>query len=150
MAVDGGLRGLFRDNLRVGWHWQSIETGGTGRGVPDSNFCAAEKRDGRVVGTEGWIEFKQTEGWTADLRPEQISWLLERSARGGRCFVAVRRKNQGGPRRGAPVDELWLYPGRLARRLRLEGLRLEDGLLYRGEGGPSNWNWVRIAEVLTT
>lgn len=149
MGIDGGLRSLFRDHLRVGWHWQSIETGGTGRGVPDSNFCASEKRDGVLRGIEGWVEYKQTDGWTVDLRPEQISWLLERTTRGGRCFVAVRRKNQGGPRRGDPVDEVWIYPGILARRLRIEGLRLEEGLLHRSEGGPSNWDWVRIAEVLT-
>lgn len=141
MAVDGGLRGLFREKLRAGWHWQSIETGGTGRGVPDSNFC--------VNGREGWIEFKRTEGWSVELRPEQISWLLERSARGGKCFVAVRRQNQGGPRRGAAADELWLWSGSLARVLRIDGLRVEEAPLYRGEGGPSSWDWTKIAEELT-
>lgn len=142
MSVDGGLRGLFRDKLRVGWHWQSIETGGTGRGVPDSNFC--------VGGVEGWVEFKKTEGWTVDLRTEQIGWLLERSVRGGRCFVVIRRKNQGGPRRGASVDEVWIYRGAMARRLKLEGLRLQEGLIYHGTGGPGEWNWVKIAEALVT
>lgn len=141
MAIDGGLRGLFQEKLRVGWHWQSIETGGTGRGVPDSNFCTR--------GIEGWVEYKKTDGWTVDLRTEQVGWLMERSARGGRCFVAVRRKNQGGPRRGDPVDELWLYPGRLARQLRIHGLRLEEPPAYIGDGGPTSWDWSRVAAVLT-
>jgi hypothetical protein len=141
MAIDGGLRTLFRNKLQVGWHWQSIETGGTGLGVPDSNFCFG--------GVEGWVEFKQTDGWTVDLRTEQISWLTTRHERGGRVFVAVRRKNQGGPRRGDPVDELWLWPGSLARRLKVEGLRIDEPCLYLGEGGPARWEWKKIGMFLS-
>lgn len=142
MTIDGGLRPIFRNKLTVGWHWQSIETGGTGLGVPDSNYC--------TDGAEGWVEFKQTDGWTVDLRPEQVSWILTRSERGGTVFVAVRRKNQGGPRRGAPVDELWLWPGSLARQLRAEGLRIKEPCLYLGEGGPAKWDWKTIGKILST
>lgn len=140
MAIDGGLRSIFRTKLTVGWHWQSIETGGTGLGVPDSNYCSN--------GIEGWIEYKQTEGWTVDLRPEQVSWITTRVLRGGQVFIAVRRKNQGGPRRGAPVDELWLWPGRLARELRENGLKTGETPIYFGIGGPARWDWKEIERIL--
>ena len=142
MEIDGGLRPIFRNKLKAGWHWQSIETGGTGLGVPDSNFCCN--------GVEGWVEFKQTDGWTVDLRSEQVGWIRTRRQRGGRVFVAVRRKNQGGPRRGAPVDELWLWDGSLSSELRNGGLRINEPYLYRGEGGPEKWNWKTIGSILST
>ena len=141
MQIDGGLRKLFRDRLTQGYHWQSVETGGTGLGVPDSNYC--------TDGVEGWIEYKQTDGWTVDLRKEQVAWLTTRHERGGRVYVAVRRKNQGGPRRGDPVDELWLWSGRHARSLKAEGLRLDEEYLYLGQGGPARWDWKRISEILS-
>lgn len=133
MSVDGGLRTLFREKLREGFHWQSIETGGTGRGIPDSNYCCD--------GIEGWVEFKQTEGWAVTLRPEQIGWLVTRSMRGGRVFIAVRRQHDGGVRRGESVDELWLLRGAAARELRTQGLQGGVGVLGVWSGGPAGWDW---------
>lgn len=137
--IDGGLRDKFRDKLRRGWHWQSIETGGTGRGIPDSNFC--------TDGIEGWIEFKKTEAWSVGLRTEQIGWIRERTIRGGRVFVATRRQTQGGVRLGAPVDEIWLHSGRVVSELGKHGLKGPDPLIVCS-GGPENWDWDKIGEIL--
>lgn len=140
--IDGGLRSIFRDKLRQGTHWQSVETGGTGRGIPDSNMCSPDTG-------EVWIEFKRTEAWAVGLSPEQVGWLKRRILCGGRTFVAVRRKHSGGPRRGGGVDELWLCSGRWAGELRAGGLRAE-GVEWLGvwSGGPSGWDWDEVRECL--
>ena len=140
--IDGGLRPLFHDKLRRGVHWQAIETGGTGQGIPDSNACIAG-------GIELWVEFKWTEAWAVGLTAEQSSWHQTRYMRGGRTFIAIRRQNEGGPRRGAAVDELWLAEGRLAPLLREGGLRAE-GVDFLGvwPGGPARWDWDAVRNHL--
>jgi hypothetical protein len=140
LSDDGNLRVLFREHLRVGFHWQSIETGAIGVGTPDSNFCCA--------GVERWVEYKQTEGWACTLRTEQIGWHVRRHMVGGVSFVATRRWHDGGPRRGAAVDELWLHLGRWARELKVGGLRGADPLAVY-TGGPSQWDWDDIRRRLT-
>lgn len=140
MRQDGSLRSLFRKRLRVGFHWQSIETGGTGLGVPDSNYCCD--------GVEGWVEFKQTTGWAVSLRPEQVGWLVARSRAGGRVFVAVRRLDRGGPRKGGASDELWLLKGESARELKHDGLRCDVAVLGAWGGGPSAWDWNEVRSLL--
>ena len=135
MTQDGELRKLFRENLVRGWHWQSVETGGTGRGVPDANFC----RDG----VEGWIEFKLARGRRAGLRPEQIGWIAARSRAGGRVFVAVRRKTGSG-------DELRLYLGDSVRELASRGIPEGPSPLLVETGGPNLWNWEKIECELTS
>lgn len=138
MSIDGKLRPLFRQHL-PGIHWVSIETGGTGRGIPDSNGCGG--------GVEFWIEYKQTSGWTVDLRPEQVGWLLQRARFGGRVFIAVRRAKEQGARTIA-CDELYLIDGKNAREAKVSGLRGAP-LLGRWEGGPSRWDWPQIDTILT-
>lgn len=124
--VDGGLRQLFRAKLPG--HWQSIETGLTGRGTPDANYC--------IDGVEGWVEFKMTKGWAVKMRPEQIGWIFKRTLNGGRVWIAVRRKD----------DELWLVPGSMVRTLASEGLK---GLLVdTWSGGPRLWDWSSILDRL--
>lgn len=140
MAIDDGLRGIFHSRLKSGWHWQAIETGGTGRGIPDSNFCHR--------GVERWVEFKATDAWSVDISPEQVAWHLERQARGGVTFVAVRRRHGGGPRKGPAVDELWLYSGRDARKIRADGLRTPP--ICSWDGGPGVWDWERVGRILTS
>lgn len=124
--IDGGLRQLFRANLRQA-HWNSVETGGTAQGVPDSEYCFPG-------GPCGWVEFKQIRGWVVPLRPAQIGWLTRRSRMGGRCWVAVRKEGT-----------LWLVPGSEAAAIREVGMR---GITPVGEGGPSEWDWAEIAEQL--
>jgi hypothetical protein len=134
VARDGDLRAIFRRRL-PDFDWQSIETGSTGRGIPDSNYC----RDG----AEGWIEFKAAKAWAVGLRPEQCGWILRRTRHGGRGWIAVRRKD----------DELWMMWGRWAAELKAHGLRglqmtpLDD--LWMWNGGPARWDWTRIAQLLT-
>jgi hypothetical protein len=137
-VIDGGLRRLFREN--VPGHWQSVETGGTGRGVPDSNFC--------LDGAEGWCEFKIATARAVALRPEQIGWILARVRAGGRVFVAVRRLCAPGPRREAR-DELWLIRGAGARELRQLGLPgAPEHLCGHWSGGPAHWPWSLVRRLL--
>jgi len=81
--INGGLRQLFRAKL-PGFDWVSIESGSTGGGIPDSNYCV---RTNDITGIEGWIEHKQTDGWAVTLRPEQVGWIARR--------VALRRSGVG-------------------------------------------------------
>ena len=134
--IDGGLRKLFHAHLPQ-IHFTSIETGSTGRGIPDDNYCDD--------GHEGWIEYKTTENYTVGLRPEQVGWLLRRTRAGGRTFVAVRRRHGGGRRRGARVDELWLYNGAGARVLAELGMKACRGAaLGIWESGPARWDWEKV------
>ena len=125
--MDGSLRRLFRENMPE-VHWQSIETGMTGRGIPDSNGC--------YLGSEFWVEFKWIpSGWRVPLRPEQIGWLLTRSRHGGSVFVAIRK-----------ADELWLLNGGAARDLKDHGLRKcpPEAVLGVWPGGPTRWPWGEV------
>lgn len=138
---DGDLRQLFRARVPPPMHWQSIETGGTGRGIPDANFCAE--------GVEGWVEYKMSRTRAIHLRPEQVAWLLQRERHGGRTFVAVRYRTDPGPRRGARQDVLYLFRGSLAMDLVVEGLWGTEGrALGAWPGGPSSWSWPEVRRLL--
>lgn len=136
--IDGGLRGLFEQNMRR-VHWQAIETGLTGKGVPDLNGC--------LDGVDFWVELKQTPEWAVTLEPEQVGWILRRCRKGGRVFIAVRRKCAAGPRRPA-ADELWLMAGAEAREAKDGGLRAVNPLGV-WTGGPSQWAWDDLLAILT-
>lgn len=151
MSIDDGLRSLFRENL-PDFDWQSVETGGTGRGIPDSNFCAKPLLP-HHSGYEGWIEYKSTDGYAVALRPEQTGWITRRVRFGGRVWIAVRRRHGGGPRLGDPVDELHLIPGGLAVAARVGGLRAPPVLRAARcwHGGPGRgWDWRAVAAALRT
>jgi hypothetical protein len=137
--MDGGLRRIFRANLPE-FHWTSIESSGTGGGIPDANYCA--------TGIEGWIEYKKTAASKVIFQPAQIGWLEQRTRAGGRTFIAVRRKCHAGPRREA-VDELWLFRGADARVLRQEGLTgAAAHQIGRWSHGPNKWVWTKIGDIL--
>jgi len=147
--IDGGLRQLFRAKL-PGFDWVSIESGSTGGGIPDSNYCV---RTNDITGIEGWIEHKQTDGWAVTLRPEQVGWIARRVRCGGRVWVAVRRRTVGGPRQGEAADQLWLLHGRHAVAAKATGLRgpwATPGTVHTWHGGPAAWDWRAIAAVLVT
>lgn len=118
-----------------------METGGTGLGIPDSNFCCD--------GVEGWVEFKRTTAWAVGLRPEQIGWHRARMARGGRSFIAIRRHHDGGPVKGEPVDELWLCRGGYASTLARFGMA-DTSIMWEGvwSGGPGRWDWDQVRAAL--
>lgn len=140
--IDGGLRKMFREKIPE-FMWTSIETGGTGRGVPDAEYCSPE-------GVSGWIEFKQTKGSAIKIAPEQIAWHARRARMGGRSYVIVRRWALQGPRR-ASRDELWLLPGRSASKM-FAGLQplLADPECLVWVGGPARWDWGNLKKVLTS
>lgn len=135
--IDDGLRKLFHTHLR-GFHWQAIESGLTGGGIPDSNFC--------VDGIEGWIEHKATSTNKVPIAADQVGWHLRRARAGGRTFIAVRQRHSGGPRLGAPVDRLYLFPGASAKEVLLTGLANRP--LGRWEGGPTRWDWGKVGQIL--
>ena len=138
MRTDGGLREIQRSHLSD-FHWQAVETGGTGLGIPDMNYC--------VDGMEGWIENKGTSGWTVDLRPEQRGWINRRIRHGGRVYCMVRRRVDAGPRRGPAADEVYLLGGpRLGDVVSLRDC--SEWLLYTGRGGPGKWGWYEIGDIL--
>ena len=130
--MDGNLRKLFHSNLG-GFHFQAIETGMTGRGIPDSNYC--------YKGKEGWVEFKQTKHWRVGIWPEQVAWIERRTRAGGRAFVAVRRAEK----------ELWILAPGAARLLKDPGLKGVPDKLVLGwwDNGPSSWDWDAVAKILT-
>ena len=126
---DGDLRALFRRHIKG--HWQRVD--GI-PGVPDTNYC--------IDGTEGWIEFKATRYNAVKFRSTQPSWLMRRSAAGGRGWVAIRRWRLLIKR---PIDQLWMVPGHLAVDLSRHGLPM--GTLV-GENGPDRWNWALVRSLL--
>lgn len=96
---------LIKKNLK-NVHLQRIETGGTGRGIPDVNGCSDS--------IEFWAELKVVNsGKKIRLRPEQIGWLIQRSKHGGKTFIIVR----------APNSHIYLYKGEDAKEVLDEGLR---------------------------
>lgn len=123
MAIDGGLRKIFHQ--KIDGHWQAIETGGVGLGVPDSNFC--------IDGVEGWIEFKKTDHWKPTLRPEQIAWIHRRWRQGGNVWIAVRRIEK----------ELWLVRGDWVRELGATGLKAVEAIHW-----SEPWDWEAIRNIL--
>lgn len=135
---DDGLRAIIRRNLN-GWHWCTVETGGTQSGVPDLEGCKE--------GIAAWVECKSTSGWAVRMRPFQIGWHLQRARVGGRSFVAIRRRCPAGPRRGRAVDELWLVAGCHAGVLSEKGLR-EVPVLGIWPDGPESWKWGQVDALL--
>lgn len=137
--ADGDLGALIQRHL-PGPHWQRIETGGTGRGIPDINGC--------LDGVEVWVENKITDGWQVPLRPEQIGWIHRRARAGGRVFVLTRRTVVAGPRRGAAADDLYLHAGRDVVDLAQRGLQQGPRPLLHSSGGPARWNWASVRDWL--
>jgi len=142
--IDGSLRKIFRVKFAEA-HWNSVETGMTGLGIPDSEYCFPPSRTG-LEGASGWVEFKLTHANKVRISPEQVAWAERRVRVGGRCWMAVRQTALAGPRRTAR-DALFLYWGTQVRAV------LQNGLVERPwgrwEGGPARWNWVEIRQGLT-
>lgn len=132
MSVDGGLRKLFHEHLKM-VHWQAVETGGSGSGVPDSNGCCK--------GVDFWVEHRHTNHWAVGLNPFQVGWIDRRHRAGGRVWIAVRQT------RGLE-DNLWLFAGGVVRELAAEGLRCARER-QRWGGGPTRWDWGEVLRVLT-
>lgn len=146
---------MFREHIPEA-AWTSVETGGTAKGVADSNYLFS-------VGIEGWIEYKATRGagMAVTFKPGQAAWLQRRARMGGRSWVAVRR---AAPATGlfAAMDELWLVPGAWAIELDHHGLdwvsrrwhEMDGWAVHRGRlggrwaGGVSSWHWGEVERAL--
>jgi hypothetical protein len=136
--VDGGLRKLFREHFPEA-QWTSVETGSTGAGVPDAEYCFPG-------GAQGWVEFKLATANVVRIDPEQVAWAERRSRNDGPVFLAVRQKALQGPRRKA-VDALFLYRGIQTRAVMLGGLVTSPVGWW--PGGPARWDWDAIRYILT-
>jgi hypothetical protein len=118
-------------------HWQSIESGATGGGIPDLNGCFA--------GVEVWIECKRATGKTltrcSEIRPTQIAWAERRVRHFGRVFLAIRRHDK-------TIDELLLYPASALRQFHDGAWLGEIKPLIQCAGGPAKWHWNTIEQML--
>lgn len=129
MARDGGLRQLFAKRIKRA-HWAPIESWGTGIGIPDANCC--------LDGIEFWVEFKKATANKVNISPGQVAWHERRARAGGRTFIAIRRQRDD--------DELYIYRGLKVRELLDNGLALRTNTMWIG--GPANWDWSEIEEIL--
>lgn len=134
--IDGGLRALFK--AHIPGHWQAVETGATGQGVPDSNYC--------WDGIEGWVEFKQTHAWAVKFKPTQPGWIYQRVRAGGRVWVAVRRWQCD----ANDTDELWMVPGHFAGMLSQNGLKSVASHSWILPGPSRRWDWPQVARLLSS
>lgn len=139
--LDGGLRALFRQNLRSGIMWTSVETAGTASGVPDSNYLSDN-------GVEGWVEFKRTDKNSVVFQPGQVGHLWRRHRYGGVAWIAVRYRHAGGPRKGPATDQLLLVPASRVMLLAEAGLAGASPV-HCGDGGPARWRWRAVRVHLT-
>jgi len=140
---DGGLRALFRKHLSDIF-WQAVETGGVGRGVPDSYYCG-RRIDG--AGRMGWVEFKATPTTRIKFELGQVAWHDRHARSGGTSFIAVRRQHEGGPRLGPPVDEFYLFASDRVVELDRVGLLAPTPTLHF-VGGVRRWEWSQVGQVL--
>lgn len=148
--IDGGLHAEFKKHL-PDFFFQRVETGGTGRGIPDAHYISPG-------GAAGWLELKQTDGWLVPLMPEQQGWADRYARMGGRIWCAVRQRRAEGPR-VERRDVLWLVPGAWAIPAAAGGLRGSVGTLLRPwglgvgpwqwPGGPRKWDWHEVRRLLT-
>ncbi len=140
---DDGLRAEIVKHLPIlrgsAVLWVSVESSSTASGIPDLYGCWR----GRHV----WVECKSTSGWKPVINEFQVGFQVRLARAGGVGFVATRRRHGGGPRLGAPVDELWVHAGEGAGLLRGGGLRAAEPVL-QGEGGVTRWDWEKVGGVL--
>lgn len=127
--IDGNLRSLFRKHLPNAF-WQSVESGSTAAGIPDSYFCFPYR-------VPGWIEYKNIRANAVKISSLQVAWHERHMRVGGRSFIAIRRDG-----------ELMIFSGGDARKLFLEGLA---GARPMGlwSGGPARWKWPLVEVILT-
>lgn len=105
--------------------WQRIETGGTGRGIPDV-FGAYDE-------VCCWVELKVAKGNKVLLRPEQVAWLIKFGQTGLPTFILV----------GTDKRKMYLFSGLEAILVKDLGLKAEPLLLL-----TAPYDWEKLQEVL--
>ena len=86
MPKESQLWTLVKQHIPKDAHVQRIETGLTGKGGPDLNYCQK--------GKEIWIELKSIQGNKSQLSPFQIAWIHNRAKAGGNCYVLIRKNKE--------------------------------------------------------
>jgi hypothetical protein len=137
-ALEKTLWSLFKSNLDKHYgasvHVQRIETGLTGRGIPDVNIAYKGTLGGVVMAGELWVELKMVDGLRVKLEPEQAAWHMRRVAAGGRTWILAREKKEG-PRVGN-VDNIHIWPGEQAVDVLNEGLHCSPLVTF---AKPFDW-----------
>ena len=105
--------------------WQRIETGGTGRGIPDVF--------GAWKGTCCCVELKIARGNKVYMSPEQVAWLIKFGQTGLPTFILV----------GTNKRKMYLFSGMEAREVLDYGLKHEPILMLEAP-----YAWEEIQGVL--
>ena len=119
---------LFKSHIPDGCDIQRIETGSTGRGIPDVNIC--------YRGHECWVELKIIKGKQVGLMPEQVAWHYRRTRAGGSTFVVARDKYDG-PRKGKG-DTIHIWPGKDIVQLKEIGITCPGHIFH----APFKWDLI--------
>ena len=127
MSPEKTFWNLVRGHLPPKSHFQRIETGGTGKGIPDVNFC--------WKGIEVWIELKIVKGKRILLAPEQVAWMFRRTKVGGRCWI-MARDIADGPRKGK-YDRIYLWSGEHAGEVLENGVQTDHARVFER---PYDWD----------
>jgi|TARA_R100001530_G_scaffold2356_3_gene3960 Holliday junction resolvase len=108
--------------------WQRIETGGTGRGIPDVF--------GAYKGVCCWVELKIARGNKVHLTPEQTAWLIKFARAEVRTFILV----------GTNKKTMYLFSGNEAREVLDHGIKHRPLLKLKT---PYEWKQLEKALYFT-
>lgn len=133
MTAESQFWSLIAGHLPPLVHVQRIETGSTGRGIPDVNLC--------WDGVETWLELKIVKGKRVDLSPEQVAWHYRRARAEGRSWI-VARDAADGPRKGK-YDRIYAWPGAVAASVQGQGIAAPGAWVWERP-----WDWQPLLETL--
>ena len=133
LSLENTLWALFKKHLPKGCDSQRIETGGTGRGIPDVNLC--------YQGQEVWVELKVVSGRKINITAEQCAWHYRRVRAGGKTYIVARDKADG-VRKGK-YDKLYVWSGEHAVAVQESGIAADGCRIYQA---PFAWDdiWAHI------
>lgn len=129
MSEEKTFSKLFISHLPKLAHHQRIETGLTGRGIPDINICFEAE--------ECWVELKVVKGKQVQLAPEQVAWHYRRHRAGGTTWIVARDKYDG-VRKGKG-DDIYIWKGLDAPEVLKHGIEFPS--LYKFSS-PFDWDLI--------
>ena len=119
MKTEKALYKALKTNLSK-VHWQRIETGGMGTGVPDVNGC--------WQGKEFWLELKIGSLQSVNLSPQQCAWHMRRANVGGLSWILIHDPSK---------HFLWLVPG--VESINLRARHLSSSKFIEVQEPPYDW-----------